>query len=102
MPQVAKEKESDPGEQIWAIINSVLGGLTLSSGATDMLENLIVSGIDRVKFDQVDEARALEAQENYRFLAETIEKNVRGVKSIIDISDVNDALAIICPCYPIC
>lgn len=100
MPQV--EKESDPSGQIWAIINSVLGGLTLSSGAADKLENLIVSGINRVKFDQVDEARALEAQENYRFLAETIEKNVRGVKSIVDISDVNDALAIICPCYPFC
>jgi hypothetical protein len=97
-----EEERSDPREQIWSIINSVSGGLTLSSSANRMLEKIIVSGIDKVKFDQADAARALEAQDNFRLLAETIEKNVLGVKSIVDDSDVTDALAAICPLYPIC
>ena len=102
MQMSAKEEQSDPRGEIWAIINSVLGDLTLSENATNMFEKLIVSGIDRVRFDQDHEARALEAYENYRYLAQTVLENVAEVKSIVGVSDVNAALAAICPLYPIC
>lgn len=102
MPQAAMIRVPDPSDQIWTIINAVLGGLSLSSDAADKLDKLILTGINKIKFDRLDEALALEAQENYRLLAETLRKNVQGVKSVIDVQDIEDALKAICPLYPIC
>ena len=102
MQQSAQIEEEDPRDNIWSIINSVLQGSPMSESATDEIDALIMKGLSKVKYDQVDEARALEAEENFRYFAEELLKRVQNKKSIIDISDVKAILSLICPLYPIC
>lgn len=69
--------EKDDRDNIWAIINSVLQGFPLSGSATDKIDTLIVNGLAKARHDQVDEARALEVEENFRYFAIELLKKCR-------------------------
>lgn len=102
MHQIELQKQEDPRDQIWGIINHTLDGLSLTSQAAAEMEKLILRGIVRIKADRSDQARALEARENYRLLAIALRKNIEGKRVMVDKDDIKYALLALCPLYPIC
>ena len=70
--------------------------------AEERFEDLVEKGMHRVDLDRDTHARTIEAQENFRLLAESIRDDLYGAKSIVEIEDIENGLFNLCPIYPIC
>ncbi|MEL7980180.1 hypothetical protein E0L35_05910 [Halomonas sp. ATBC28] len=102
MSEAVMIKEPEPREKLLMIIYEVLADLSINEDAEKRFENLVEKGMHKVDFDRVTHARTIEAQENFRMLAQDIRDRLHGVKSVVEVEDIENSLSTLCPIYPIC
>jgi hypothetical protein len=95
-------QEKDPEEIILIMIYHILGDIEIDNEARNYIRKLVTQGMKKVISYQSEDARALEAKENYKYFAETLKENIWGVKQILEIDDVESTLSRLCPIFPIC
>lgn len=102
MTQAAMMEEPDTGKKTLKIIHEILDEFTIDRLAAARFEDLVTKGMEKVDIDRGTQARALEAEENFRLLAEHIRNNLQGIKSVVGVEDIENSLSSLCPIYPIC
>lgn len=102
MSEAVLIKEPEPREKILAIIHEVLENFSIDNDAERRFEDLVEKGMTKVDLDRHTHARTLEAQENFRLLAENIRDELNGIKSVVELEDIENSLSTLCPIYPIC
>lgn len=102
MSEAVMVKEPEPREKILIIIYEVLEDFSIDKNAEKRFEDLVDKGMHKVDLDRNTHSRTIEAQENFRLLAESVRDKLHGNKSVVEVEDIENSLSILCPIYPIC
>lgn len=96
-------REPEPRERIMQMIHEVLDDVALAKDAEESIESIVEKGFRRVESDRLDQARSLEAQDNFRAFATALKQHaIENQLTTIEGSDVTMVLRSLCPIYPIC